>query len=63
MNDGYQNSQSIQTLIYVIDVDDAPVSEDDEYFVLVGQSISVSPKMDSLKMIQTLRGTLLRFLS
>ena len=49
VNDGYQNSQSIQTLIYVIDVDDAPVSEDDEYFVLVGQSISVSPENGLLK--------------
>ena len=44
VNDGYQNSQSIQALIYVIDVDDAPVSKDDEFFVLVGQSISILPE-------------------
>ena len=49
VNDGYQNSQSIQALIYVIDVDDAPVSEDDEFFVLVGQSISILPENGLLK--------------
>ena len=49
VNDGYQNSQSIQALVYVSDVDDSPVSEDDEFFVLVGQSISILPENGLLK--------------
>ena len=41
LNDGYQNSTPVQCQIYIIDVDDAPVAKDDDFFVLIGQSISI----------------------
>ena len=42
VSDGYQESSPVQTQIYVIQVDDAPVAKNDEYFVLIGQSVNVS---------------------
>ena len=33
LNDGYQNSTPVQCQIYIIDVDDAPVAKDDDFFV------------------------------
>ena len=42
VSDGYQESSPVQTQIYVIQVDDAPIAKDDEYFVLIGQSVNVS---------------------
>ena len=41
VSDGYQESSPVQTQIYVIQVDDAPIAKDDEYFVLIGQSVNV----------------------
>ncbi len=44
VSDGYQESSPVQTQIYVIQVDDAPIATDDEYFVLIGQEVIVPPE-------------------
>ena len=58
LNDGYQNSIPVQCQIYIIDVDDAPVAKDDDFFVLIGQSISIPSDKGVLTNDQDIEGDL-----